>query len=130
MPVDSRRIKETNNLKVSQGSGTFPSRYYYKDQWRPRKFKMHQLDDTDNILKGLQRKMVYLFGDSTIKQWFEYLTTFLPDLVKLNLGCPKNMGPFLQGRISTTSCPNSVAMVHLSTSQLSLVMSSLMWQRN
>ncbi|XP_035970161.1 NXPE family member 3 isoform X1 [Halichoerus grypus] len=93
--VIPRRIKETNNLELSQGSGTFPSGYYYKDQWRPRKFKMRQFNDPDNITECLQRKVVYLFGDSTIRQWFEYLTTFVPDLVEFNLGSPKNVGPFL-----------------------------------
>ena len=67
-----------NSLELSQGLGTFPSGYYYKDQWRPRKFKMRQFNDPDNITECLQRKVVYLFGDSTIRQWFEYLTTFVP----------------------------------------------------
>ncbi|XP_012879554.1 PREDICTED: NXPE family member 3 [Dipodomys ordii] len=88
-------FEEINNLEVSQGSGSFPSGYYYKDQWRPRNFKMRQFNDPDNITECLQRKMVYLFGDSTIRQWFEYLTTFVPDLVEFNLGSPKNVGPFL-----------------------------------
>ncbi|XP_036772342.1 NXPE family member 3 isoform X1 [Manis pentadactyla] len=89
------RTKETINLGLSQGTGTFPSGYYYKDQWRPRKFKIRQFNDPDNITECLQRKMVYLFGDSTIRQWFEYLTAFVPDLVEFNLGSPKNVGPFL-----------------------------------
>lgn len=69
---------ETDDLEVSQGSGTFPSGYFYKDQWRPRRFKMRRFNDPDNITECLQRKMVYLFGDSTIRQWFEYLTMFVP----------------------------------------------------
>ncbi|XP_054981297.1 NXPE family member 3 [Sorex araneus] len=93
--VIPKRIKETNNLELSQGSGIFPSGYYYKDQWRPRRFKIRQFNDPDNITECLQRKVVYLFGDSTIRQWFEYLTAFVPDLVEFNLGSPKNVGPFL-----------------------------------
>uniref|UniRef100_A0ABK0LIE9 Neurexophilin and PC-esterase domain family, member 3 n=1 Tax=Rattus norvegicus TaxID=10116 RepID=A0ABK0LIE9_RAT len=93
--VISRRIKETDDPEVSQDSGTFPSGYFYKDQWRPRRFKMRHFNDPDNITECLQRKMVYLFGDSTARQWFEYLTTFVPDLVEFNLGSPKNVGPFL-----------------------------------
>ncbi|CAD7680205.1 unnamed protein product [Nyctereutes procyonoides] len=88
-------IKETKNSELSQVSGIFPSGYYYKDQWRPRKFKMRQFNDPDNITECLQRKVVYLFGDSTIRQWFEYLTAFVPDLVEFNLGSPKNVGLFL-----------------------------------
>ncbi|KAK1343843.1 hypothetical protein QTO34_014397 [Cnephaeus nilssonii] len=86
---------KSNNLELSQGSGTFPSGHYYKDQWKPRNFKIRQFNDPDNITECLQRKVVYLFGDSTIRQWFEYLTTFVPDLVEFNLGSPKNVGPFL-----------------------------------
>lgn len=69
---------ESNDLELFQGPGTFPSGYYYKDQWRPRNFKMRQFNDPDSIAECLQGKMVYLFGDSTIRQWFEYLTTFVP----------------------------------------------------
>ncbi|KAM6225253.1 NXPE family member 3 isoform 1-T1 [Rhynchocyon petersi] len=86
---------DTDNPELSQDSGTFPSGYYYKDQWRPRQFKMHQFNDPDKVTECLQRKMVYLFGDSTIRQWFEYLTAFVPDLVEFNVGSPKNVGPFL-----------------------------------
>lgn len=93
--VISRRTKETDDLEVSQGSGIFPSGYFYKNQWRPRRFKMRHFNDPDNITECLQGKMVYLFGDSTIRQWFEYLTAFVPDLVEFNLGSPKNVGPFL-----------------------------------
>ena len=71
-------LSETNSLELSPGLGTFPSGYYYKDQWRPRRFKMRQFNDPDNITDCLQRKVVYFFGDSTIRQWFEYLTTFVP----------------------------------------------------
>lgn len=69
---------ETDDPEVSQDSGTFPSGYFYKNQWRPRRFKMRHFNDPDNITECLQRKMVYLFGDSTARQWFEYLTTFVP----------------------------------------------------
>ncbi|KAF6120728.1 neurexophilin and PC-esterase domain family member 3 [Phyllostomus discolor] len=88
-------FRETNNLDLSQGSGTFPSGHYYRDQWRPRNFKIRQFNEPDNITECLQKKVVYLFGDSTIRQWFEYLTAFVPDLMEFNLGSPKNVGPFL-----------------------------------
>lgn len=39
---------------------------------------MRQFNDPDNITDCLQRKVVHFFGDSTIRQWFEYLTTFVP----------------------------------------------------
>ncbi|KAM9035613.1 NXPE family member 3 [Sarcophilus harrisii] len=88
-------VKEANDPEPSQSMENFPSGYYYKNQWRPRKFKMHQFNEPDNITECLQGKMIYLFGDSTIRQWFDYLITFVPDLVEFNLGSPKNVGPYL-----------------------------------
>lgn len=93
--VIPKTIKETGNLVLSQDSAVFPSGYYYQDQWRPRRFNIRQFNDPDNITECLQSKVVYLFGDSTIRQWFEYLTAFVPDLVEFNLGSPKNVGPFM-----------------------------------
>lgn len=93
--VIPKTIKETSNLEISQDSAVFPSGYYYQDQWRPSRFNIRQFNDPDNITECLQGKVVYLFGDSTIRQWFEYLTAFVPDLVEFNLGSPKNVGPFM-----------------------------------
>uniref|UniRef100_G3UD97 Neurexophilin and PC-esterase domain family member 3 n=1 Tax=Loxodonta africana TaxID=9785 RepID=G3UD97_LOXAF len=90
------RNKYTSSKKKKPvgSSGTFPSGYYYRDQWRPRRLRMRRFNDPDNITECLQRKVVYLFGDSTIRQWFEYLTTFVPDLKSWHrIGA--NVGPFL-----------------------------------
>uniref|UniRef100_A0A8B9QGI6 Neurexophilin and PC-esterase domain family member 3 n=1 Tax=Apteryx owenii TaxID=8824 RepID=A0A8B9QGI6_APTOW len=72
-----------------------PSGYYYQDQWRPRTHRIHHFNESDDITKCLQGKVIHLFGDSTVRQWFEYLTAFVPDLVEFNLGSPKNVGPFM-----------------------------------
>uniref|UniRef100_A0A8C8AIB4 Neurexophilin and PC-esterase domain family member 3 n=1 Tax=Otus sunia TaxID=257818 RepID=A0A8C8AIB4_9STRI len=72
-----------------------PSGYYYEDQWRPRTHWIYHFNKSDDITKCLQGKIIHLFGDSTIRQWFEYLTAFVPDLVEFNLGSPKNVGPFM-----------------------------------
>ncbi|NXX16571.1 NXPE3 protein, partial [Podargus strigoides] len=72
-----------------------PSGYYYEDQWMSRTHWIHHFNKSDDITKCLQGKVIYLFGDSTVRQWFEYLTTFVPDLVEFNLGSPKNVGPLM-----------------------------------
>uniref|UniRef100_A0A8C4XM79 Neurexophilin and PC-esterase domain family member 3 n=1 Tax=Falco tinnunculus TaxID=100819 RepID=A0A8C4XM79_FALTI len=72
-----------------------PSGYYHEDQWRSRIHWIHHFNKSDDITKCLQGKVIHLFGDSTIRQWFEYLTAFVPDLVEFNLGSPKNVGPFM-----------------------------------
>uniref|UniRef100_A0A8C3TUU4 Neurexophilin and PC-esterase domain family member 3 n=1 Tax=Catharus ustulatus TaxID=91951 RepID=A0A8C3TUU4_CATUS len=72
-----------------------PSGYYYEDQWRSRTHWIHNFNKSDDITDCLQGKVIHLFGDSTMRQWFEYLTAFVPDLVEFNLGSPKNVGPFM-----------------------------------
>ncbi|XP_069744729.1 NXPE family member 3-like [Narcine bancroftii] len=72
-----------------------PSGYYYKDQWMPLTCNIHRFNTPANIERCLHRKKVYLFGDSTIRQWFEYLTNFLPGLKKLDLGNFEKIGPHL-----------------------------------
>ncbi|XP_067402282.1 NXPE family member 3 [Emydura macquarii macquarii] len=86
---------ESAKLDRSQGPDVFPSGYYYQDQWRPRTCWIRHFNTSADISECLQGKVVHLFGDSTIRQWFEYLTAFVPDLVEFNLGSPKNVGPFM-----------------------------------
>nr|XP_048672498.1 NXPE family member 3 isoform X3 [Caretta caretta] len=93
--VEPLGFTESANLDRSQGPDIFPLGYYYQDEWRPRTRWIRHFNKTADISKCLQGKVVHLFGDSTIRQWFEYLTTFVPDLVEFNLGSPKNVGPFL-----------------------------------
>lgn len=39
---------------------------------------MHQFNNKSAITQCLKGKMIYMFGDSTVRQWFEYLTAFVP----------------------------------------------------
>ncbi|XP_071614213.1 NXPE family member 3 [Heliangelus exortis] len=87
--TDSSRTDRAEDPAVS------PSGFYYEDQWRSRTQWIHHFNQSDDITKCLQGKVIHLFGDSTIRQWFEYLTAFVPDLVEFNLGSPKNVGPFM-----------------------------------
>ncbi|XP_044142481.1 NXPE family member 3 [Bufo gargarizans] len=72
-----------------------PSGYYYRDQWRSGRSTLWQFDKPLDITDCLQGKMVHFFGDSTIRQWFEYLTDVVSDLKPFDLESPKNVGPFL-----------------------------------
>uniref|UniRef100_A0A8C3TTW7 Neurexophilin and PC-esterase domain family member 3 n=1 Tax=Catharus ustulatus TaxID=91951 RepID=A0A8C3TTW7_CATUS len=44
-----------------------PSGYYYEDQWRSRTHWIHNFNKSDDITDY-----------STMRQWFEYLTAFVP----------------------------------------------------
>ncbi|XP_059822182.1 NXPE family member 3-like isoform X1 [Hypanus sabinus] len=69
-----------------------PSGFYFKNQWTSKTCNIHQFDTPAIITKCLRGKKVYLLGDSTVRQWFEYLTAFLPDLRKFNLGNRTKVG--------------------------------------
>ncbi|XP_053352277.1 NXPE family member 3-like [Clarias gariepinus] len=67
--------------------------YYYHNTWRPLNGTiMHQFNDSAAITHCLRGKLVYMFGDSTVRQWFEYLTAFVPEF---NIHSAKKVGPFI-----------------------------------
>ncbi|KAM9462829.1 NXPE family member 3-like [Clarias gariepinus] len=90
-----------------------PDRVFFKSQFRSgsiseitecnlflpfnQKPVMHELliswfNDSAAITHCLRGKLVYMFGDSTVRQWFEYLTAFVPEF---NIHSPKKVGPFI-----------------------------------
>ncbi|XP_077436273.1 NXPE family member 3-like [Vanacampus margaritifer] len=72
------------------------SGYYYQDLWRPLgDVPMSHFDKANAITQCLTNKLVYMYGDSTMRQWFEYLLSVLPALKKINLENPKKSGPFM-----------------------------------
>ncbi|XP_009673397.2 NXPE family member 3 [Struthio camelus] len=93
--VKPKALTDSSDIDKAEDPNVSPSGYYYQDQWRPRAHRIHHFNESDDITKCLQGKAVHLFGDSTIRQWFEYLTEFVSDLVEFNLGSPKNVGPFM-----------------------------------
>ncbi|XP_067897027.1 NXPE family member 3-like [Heterodontus francisci] len=91
-----RRVVEAQSLKCIRGKPLVsPSGFYYKDQWMSTTCNIRRFDTPAKITDCLQRKKVYLFGDSTIRQWFEYLTMFVPGLKKFDFGNPSKHGPHL-----------------------------------
>ncbi|XP_061484142.1 NXPE family member 3 isoform X2 [Rhineura floridana] len=96
---ESRLFQSDVNIKVpvsSSGPDTVIVRpLRHADEWRARTQWIRHFNESSDITECLQGKLIHLFGDSTIRQWFEYLTTFVPGLVELNLGSPKNVGPFM-----------------------------------
>ncbi|XP_075708916.1 NXPE family member 3 isoform X1 [Rhinoderma darwinii] len=87
------KVKDKYHLLHS--SKLLSSGYYYRDQWMSGRSILWQFDMPSDITDCLQGKVVHLFGDSTIRQWFEYLTDVVPELKPFDLGSPKNVGPFL-----------------------------------
>ncbi|CAM4721154.1 unnamed protein product [Leuciscus chuanchicus] len=71
-----------------------PAGFYLKDVWNSfvcntQKFSSSQMG---NCLKN---KIVYLMGDSTTRQWFEYLERKVPDIKRMDLHTPRSCGPLM-----------------------------------
>ncbi|XP_039522409.1 NXPE family member 3-like [Pimephales promelas] len=71
-----------------------PAGFYLKDVWKSfvcntQPFSSPQMG---NCLKN---KIVYLMGDSTTRQWFEYLERNVPDLKRMDLHTPRTGGPLM-----------------------------------
>nr|XP_020465010.1 NXPE family member 3 [Monopterus albus]XP_020465011.1 NXPE family member 3 [Monopterus albus]XP_020465012.1 NXPE family member 3 [Monopterus albus]XP_020465013.1 NXPE family member 3 [Monopterus albus] len=85
--------EESSSIKPDPVS---PSGYYYEDMWRPLNgFTMRQFSESSAIIQCLKNKVVNMYGDSTVRQWFEYFIGLVPELKKFNLHSPKNVGPFM-----------------------------------
>ncbi|XP_015258874.1 PREDICTED: NXPE family member 3-like [Cyprinodon variegatus] len=70
--------------------------YYYQGEWRALDgTTVRQFTNNSAISQCLKGKVLHLLGDSTIRQWFEYLITNTPDLKKFDLKTSKQTGPFM-----------------------------------
>ncbi|XP_066495433.1 NXPE family member 4-like [Tiliqua scincoides] len=64
----------SKQCSVGMRSPPFPSGFVWHDQWYPVFCRLPGLGTLNQINTCLQRKMVYFMGDSTVRQWMEYLT--------------------------------------------------------
>ncbi|KAM8856140.1 NXPE family member 3 isoform 1-T1 [Spinachia spinachia] len=92
-----RKEAEVENSSVNpEPSKLTPSGYFYRDSWRPLgDVSMRQFNDLSDITQCLKNKVINMYGDSTVRQWFEYLIALVPGLKEFNLHSPKNVGPFM-----------------------------------
>lgn len=69
----------SGQLKVKSGTVTSgPSGYYYQGVWRAvGGLTIHEFN-TSAITQCLKGKAVHMYGDSTVRQWFEFLNAALP----------------------------------------------------
>ncbi|XP_049892757.1 NXPE family member 3-like isoform X1 [Epinephelus moara] len=82
---------EVKSSNVTSG----PCGYYYQDVWRALgSTAVHQFN-TSAISQCLKGKVVHMYGDSTVRQFFEYLTKTLPDLKEFDLHSPQKAGPYM-----------------------------------
>ncbi|OBS80500.1 hypothetical protein A6R68_21302 [Neotoma lepida] len=55
-----------------------PSGFYYQDRWHSTFCSSRSFPTVDSILNCLAGRIVYMMGDSTLRQWWEYLRDTVP----------------------------------------------------
>ncbi|XP_049584212.1 NXPE family member 3-like [Syngnathus scovelli] len=71
------------------------SGYYYQDIWRSLGGVTKRQFDGASITQCLTNKLVYMYGDSTMRQWYEYLVTVIPGIKEFNQEGGVKVGPFM-----------------------------------
>lgn len=77
-----------------------PAGFYFKDLWTSSVCNVRHFEP-DDMEKCLSKKFIYMVGDSTTRQWFEYLESHVPNLMKMNSHTPGKMGPFMAVNIES-----------------------------
>ncbi|XP_078740568.1 NXPE family member 2-like [Lampetra fluviatilis] len=72
-----------------------PSGFYFKGAWQSTVCGMRRFNTPANVTDCLRHKEVYLFGDSTIRQYWEYLNKFVKALKRFDLHKPGTHQPKL-----------------------------------
>ncbi|XP_044156007.1 NXPE family member 1-like isoform X1 [Bufo gargarizans] len=63
----------------------FPSGFALQNKWQPVFCNIPDFSTEDKIYACLQNKLIYFLGDSTVRQWFEYLVNTLKEFKNFNL---------------------------------------------
>lgn len=75
----SDKVEEENSTAKPEHIQLETSGYYYMDSWRPLDgFTMRQFNKSSAAVQCLKNKVINMYGDSTVRQWFEYLIGFVP----------------------------------------------------
>ncbi|KAM4712385.1 NXPE family member 3-like [Anableps anableps] len=75
---------------------TSPAGYYYQGAWQAiNGTTVRQFNNATARIQCLKGKMVHLYGDSTVRQWFEFLISATPDLKMFDLKSPGKAGPYM-----------------------------------
>ncbi|XP_044138818.1 NXPE family member 3-like isoform X1 [Bufo gargarizans] len=72
-----------------------PSGFYYKDKWTSLVCRAQHFLRPSDALACLKGKDIHMFGDSTLRQWFEYLERFIPSLKRIDLHANYKSGPLI-----------------------------------
>ncbi|KAM9296257.1 NXPE family member 1-like [Gastrophryne carolinensis] len=65
-------------------SPSFPGGHFLQNQWFPATCNLTSFQPLSQVHTCLTGKMIYLMGDSTLRQWLEFFLKVLPDLKLLD----------------------------------------------
>ncbi|CAB1350059.1 unnamed protein product [Coregonus sp. 'balchen'] len=71
-----------------------PSGFYLQDRWTSMVCDSKSFPSAKLISGCLKDKQILMMGDSTLRQWLEYLEKTVPTLKRLNLHTSSKSGPF------------------------------------
>uniref|UniRef100_A0A096M8J4 Neurexophilin and PC-esterase domain family member 3 n=1 Tax=Poecilia formosa TaxID=48698 RepID=A0A096M8J4_POEFO len=95
-PMEENLFKRKQRCYPGEAMRANPAGYYYQDAWRALDgTSVHQFNNATAISQCLKGKVLHLYGDSTVRQWFEFLIAKVPDLKKFDLKTPPQTGPLM-----------------------------------
>ncbi|XP_010895553.5 NXPE family member 3-like [Esox lucius] len=87
--------KTRSQTKCRPGLHTsVPSGFYLQDHWTSLVCDSKTFPSAQLVSGCLKNKQILMMGDSTLRQWFEYLENTVPTLKRLNLYTSSQSGPF------------------------------------
>ncbi|XP_056403631.1 NXPE family member 1-like [Hyla sarda] len=86
-PLFNRTTPASSNSSICKigMESPFPSGFVLQNKWRPVFCKIPDFTTQDKMYACLKDKLVYLFGDSTVRQWFEHILQTFKGFKNFNL---------------------------------------------
>ncbi|XP_019485427.1 PREDICTED: NXPE family member 3-like [Hipposideros armiger] len=72
-----------------------PSGFYHQEVWHSLSCSSRSFSTVDSILGCLAGHVVHMIGDSTLRQWWEYLQYTVPSLKPMDLHATYQTGPLM-----------------------------------
>ncbi|XP_033107713.1 NXPE family member 3-like [Anneissia japonica] len=84
-------------LHSAKADQQLASGFYFNDSWHSNDCRLQNIDvQSISTSKCLTNKQFYFYGDSTVRQWFEYLVQYLPDTSQIDIpGVNAKGGPLI-----------------------------------
>ncbi|KAM4678329.1 NXPE family member 3-like [Discoglossus pictus] len=95
LPQNATQKNDTRGSCVPGLQNPDPSGFYYQDVWESCVCLAQSFNHPSNVASCLGGKIIYMFGDSTLRQWWEYLVGFVPSLKEIDLHVLHQTGPLL-----------------------------------